>query len=370
MLKLDHFRRLRRTRSSVQGSTASTWHEEQYKKSRFRQIFSSKARLRRCPSPIRQSSPFLHIPPELMLIIFDFLSLPARVALSQTCRGLRGNYGSQCHAELRKFNAQERIQFLGELSDLLPEFRACYYCSALHEIDTEDTPSTFRACLRSKRPSLEPARGCHSLNRSYSIAIRHVQLALKYTRLKNVHEKYRASLLATYKVNHTNYSSSNMTFIAEPKVEQGRFFLKTIWQFSGNATSLSPSDIDRVPFAICPHLRSSALGRGPLFVALSDLYDLRQAKLEWPNDVSCASREGSCIKCPTDYTMDVAKSGKEVFIHVWQDLGTGTSPDDPYWKSYILDGYHNSPYVGEAFDYEHGSIRRALTNESANWKNY
>ena len=340
--------------------------------SRIQQILSSTVRrLLRCSSRIRQSSSILHTPTELMQIIFDLLSLPARVALSQTCKCLHGNYGSQCHAEVRKLGAEERIHFLEELSNLLPEFRVCYFCSALHIIDTKDTPINPSVGVYYSSPSCpiqEPVWIRHHLNSWYAVAIRHVQLAIKYTRLKDVHEKYCASVLATYKVNHTDFYSTHLTFIAKPKVIQGRFFLKTTWQFSGKAASLSPNLIGRAPFGICPHLGNcpiSYLWDDPLFVAISELYDLLQNDPDSSTDGSCASGKGSCIKCPTDYIVDVTKGGKEVFIHVWQDLGTGTSLDDPYWKSHLWDVKHNSHYRGEAFDYEHGSIRRALTNDSA-----
>ena len=40
---------------------------------------------------------------------------------------------------------------------------------------------------------------------------------------------------------------------------------------------------------------------------------------------------------------------------MWQDLGDGISPTDPYWTSHIP-SENNGLYRGAKFDYEHGSI--------------
>ena len=38
----------------------------------------------------------------------------------------------------------------------------------------------------------------------------------------------------------------------------------------------------------------------------------------------------ACDRCPTDYR--VVFKDREVTLYVWQDLGAGTSPADPYWR--------------------------------------
>jgi len=63
----------------------------------------------------------------------------------------------------------------------------------------------------------------------------------------------------------------------------------------------------------------------------------------------------SCDQCPTDYV--IAVEDDRVTFNTWQDLGTGISEADSYWRSHVWDESENNRFRSAKFCYEHGSIR-------------
>lgn len=210
--------------------------------------------IKRYWNPIRQESPFLDLPLDIVYLVFDELPLHGRILLSQTCRDLRSVLRSKCYSAVRKASAAERLALLRVLGDILPDRRLCTPCRALHLVDHKDLPVTdydyyYRPC-----PAPERIWSRHYLNARYAVAHRHVQLAIKYTRLGNVHQRYRARISQRFTTSFPGYYSMNLEFTAEPLVVHGRFILMTTFDFHEAAAPLSFTTLSHAYARFCPHL--------------------------------------------------------------------------------------------------------------------
>lgn len=299
---------------------------------------------------VKQNSPFLDLPLDLVYDIFDELHLPERVLLSQTCRDLWYTLRSQCLLAIRQATAVERLECLAALGDVLPDHRLCTSCRSLHLLDPKDLPVTGYDKFHKPCPALETTWSRHRLMPYYAIAFRHVQLAIKYTRFKDIHQDYRASILQRFAVSIPQFDSMGLIFGAEPIIVSGRFILMTIFVFYTAIEPISFSILSRAHFQICPHLGAG----GPLIPDNRLLAAIRLASNVADGQLGSHQEVHSCDRCPTDFRITI--KDRQATLYVWQDLGAGTSPLDPYWRSHIWDE-GNGLFKGTKFKYEHGSIR-------------
>jgi hypothetical protein len=292
---------------------------------------------------IKQKSPLLDLPLDIVHAIFDELPLHAMVLLSQSCRDLRLLLGSRCYSAVREASAADRLEFLGVLGDILPDHRLCTHCRALHLVDPKDLPVTDCGNYYKPCPAPESTWSRHRLHPYYAVAHRHVQLAIKYTRLEHIHQSYRASILQRFTISLPRFYSMSLEFTAEPAVIHGRFILMTTFTYHKVAAPLSFTTLSHAAVRICPHL-----GIGETVSPENPLLAVTRSAFRVGLEVH------SCDRCPTDCLIIIRKS--RATFYAWQDLGSGTSPMDPYWRSHILD-LKNNQFIGTKFCYKHGSIR-------------
>lgn len=312
----------------------------------IRQLFDFFPFIRRRKGRVKQNSSLLDLPLDLLYDILDQLQLPEKLLLSQTCRDLWCTLRSQCSSAIQQATAVERLECLAVLGDMLPDHRFCTSCRALHHLDTKDLPTMRNDIFHRPCPAPEAMWSRHRLMPYYSIAFRHVQLAIKYTRLTRVHQEYRARILQKFTISIPPFYS----FTAEPSIIQGRFILMSTWAFPKAVGPMAVSTLSQMHFQICPHLGKgiSLIPENPLIAAIrfaSNVADGQHGVLQ---------DENSCDRCPTDFMISV--EDKRAILCVWQDLGAGTSSADPYWRSHIY-SKENNLFKGTSFSYEHGSVR-------------
>lgn len=312
----------------------------------IRRLLAFSPSLTRRKGAVKQKSSLLNLPLALVYDIFDELQWPEKVLLSQTCRDLWYTLRSQCSSAIRQATVAERVECLAVLGDILPDHRLCISCRALHLLDPKDLPVMSNDRFHKPCPASEDIWSRHRLMPFYSIAFRHVQLAIKYTRLTGVHQDYRASILRKYTISFPR----SYSFTAEPVIAHGRFVLMTTRVFYKAVGPMLFSTLSQMYLYVCPHLGTGAsfIPDSPLLAAIrfvSNVADGQRGLLQKGN---------SCDRCPTDFLMSI-EDGRAI-LYVWQDLGAGTSSADPYWRSHIRDK-ENGLFKGTSFSYEYGSVR-------------
>ena len=299
---------------------------------------------------VKQNSPLLNLPLDVVYAIMDELQIPAKIMLSQTCRSLWYGFRENCSSALQTATTVERLGHLAVLGDLLPDHRLCTGCRSLHPVDYEDIPIAGFCNYYKPCPSPEPMWSRHRLSPYYAIAFRHVHLAMKYTRLEEHHQRYRATILQRFSVFSPNLDSIAQNFIAKPVVVCGRFILMTDFHFYGGIKPLSYSTLLQTSVLFCPHHSLGPLSdpKDPLITAIRFAFGLTDGA----NGLNYATY--SCDRCPTDYSIMI--TDQSASVSVWHDLGTGASPEDPCWRSHIWTE-ENGHYKSAKFNYEHGSVR-------------
>ena len=207
---------------------------------------------------------------------------------------------------------------------------------------------------RKRKPSTDKIAVCMA---SYAADFDHVKLAIKYTQMNGNHQYYREKLLQ----NHTSKDKPwRLGYIAEPLVIQNRYILKRSYTYTAEPKSFC-FDFDSlsiVPILFCPHSLLGTMGmtKYPFRAAVRQAFHNHQ---ENPREDDVSPTLFSCIQCPTDFSVLVRED--EAVIVCWSDLGTGESPQNPYWQSHLW-GPSNNLYVDGHFEYKHGSIRKMYTN--------
>ncbi|RYP19051.1 hypothetical protein DL765_003547 [Monosporascus sp. GIB2] len=318
--------------------------------------------------------PLLQLPPELIYLVAEFFT-PADIALfSQTCRSLRAIFGR--HSNAAHLSRTEYFAYLAGRARELPEQWVCEGCVALHPIVKRDTPASIyhvSSCpLGWVTSSLTGCRygeiriDSRLFYGQLRIEHRHVQLALKYTRLQR--RKYNSYLRALMAPHHNmRYGPRGRLplkthYSAYPKVVAGddgnlRFLLLSTWRYHKGLEDISLRNIDYQ--RICPHLRlshwtSRYLCGHPCHV----LEEVVEEALEARGDGQ--ERTGACPRCATDFSVQL--TSEYLDLHVWQDFGPECSPVDLAWKSQSadrgLDGVRNCSLMGPTLYHQPGSIRK------------
>lgn len=308
---------------------------------------------------IKQHSFLLNLPIELLYEIFEQLALPEKLLFSQTCRDLWRLLRHKCSLTFEKADGPTRRYCLYALGDILPDHRYCFDCRALHLLNPNDI--IFRGWDEyPKSYTSSMFEDWHFMSPCYALAFRHVQLAIKYTRLRNFHQDYLSSIMQTFTKTMLHHSM-RLKFTAEPVVIDGRFLLMASFTFYEITTPMSSSTLLESHFGLCPHLTvcEPLLPTKPL-VAL-----INSAFVNPPSSRTSYHGLRSCDYCPTDYSLIIGD--KRATFSTWQDLGAGASPTDPYWSSHVSTDTNN-PYTCTKFEYEHGSIKALYVSRSTRSK--
>ncbi|KAF2488676.1 hypothetical protein BU16DRAFT_568193 [Lophium mytilinum] len=378
--------------------------------------------------------PLLKLPLDLLLCVTDKLPLADNIALAQTSQVLRNTFQPDCEKAARKFKRHavpahnaERLELLAGLANSRADVFSCSFCNMLHSVDTRDTPRppyltrhypcqilSHENCLDSKKWKDTHHRfGIYNFDRhasageGYCLAHHHVQLALKFSRLKTANPAYLANLLATYtgdKPQKKLVAAKRPTFakpgqinsfIARPRVVKNHFLLSMKWEFyytspeglekdiadirpqylirrrrvslhaydtpSGNTsptgtsvketyydTAVVPPSLEATlpPRNFCPHLKFDA----------QHVKD-GLARTSHGGNVGQQKAYHSCEHCPTDYCVELLPD--RVVFEVWQDLGSNGPPTEEHWQACAFGKgsvTHKAGSVRESFVYDDAAV--------------
>ncbi|KAL6821657.1 hypothetical protein J3E69DRAFT_311543 [Trichoderma sp. SZMC 28015] len=347
-------------------------------------LINGNTRIKQNPSCL-----ILNLPIEIILLITERLPQYQQIILSQTCYPLRlitRNNNKLQKLSVINLDRDQQQEYVFALARGRPNLWACHKCVKLHRIDQHDTPTNQRPgtlCQTSwswecyyYRVNYIP----YFQHIQYRLFHRHVQLALKYTRL----ETTGTVLRKTYK-DHLNrllqpvlgnihphkYGMTNEikgTLSISPKVTtDGEFLIHTKYTFYKDIENVSIKSMGCLQICVHQFLTSEAhmhkMHSGPCHL-VNDQYcscwwhDL----LTNPRSafglvvVSAFLREtevcGSCPFCETDFS--VQASSEITILRVWQRFGSETSfSSNNSWR-----GQMQRPSGTIVASYPPGSIRQ------------
>lgn len=307
-------------------------------------------------------SALLNMPIDLLRDITDQLSPADNIVFATTCRAVRNTTGrGQFPVDDSEESQEQRFEFLASTSRDMPGHWVCEQCMRHHRIDTADTPTNSRPTC-----PLADAYGRYNqplqlaMGDDYELGRRHVQLALKYTRmgdsLVHEHRQYLQRLTAARQYCTSSpwerKKSVAITTKIVPRIVAGRFLLRSICEFRQPSHQLTREQI--ASEAICPHQQlvppeDVPWASGSLSSGLSQFHLAVDESFETPGK----EVRGHCPHCPTDFSVITTKTS--IRLSVWMDLGTESSPLDPVWRSFV----HNDelPQVGEVENNAPGRVR-------------
>ncbi|KAL7930194.1 hypothetical protein V8C35DRAFT_324615 [Trichoderma chlorosporum] len=278
-------------------------------------------------------SHILQLPVELLLEIFNFLPPYSQLLVYQTCRPLRiiiYQYFLAGKGEIL-LTLEYKLLYLTYLARSLPD-------KWTYSWDTPSSRNFFiPKCGDGKNwTSTEPSESRSFENEEYSPSHRHIELTLKYTRLKSqkrIHQQHLKRLLTAHHASTQwpcDYDVAKGILAQRsfyPKVVNERYLLLTVRTYLGAGTTISRHSIEFVK--ICPHLHAwnyHRLRSGLLFRLNTVLHMAFSAP---PN----TQIHDSCPCCRTDFTIQV--SLERIIICVWQDLGPEGTIYDPDWGAIV-----------------------------------
>lgn len=305
-------------------------------------------------------SALLNMPIDLIHEITDEMSPADKIIFATTCRATRNTVGrGQFPPNDTYEDREERFKYLASMCRDMPNHWVCEECMRYHCIDTSDTPAQ-------SRPTCPLASSYGRYNQplklapgdEYELGRRHVQLALKYTRMADSllpsHRQYLRHLTAARQYSFSYPWDKKATITAKiiPHIVQGRFLLRTICEYRQPSRPMTRDLITGE--TVCPHQQffppeDDAWTNGSLH------QDLRQFHRAVDDSFETPGKEvrGHCPHCLTDFS--VTTSAKSVRLSVWMDLGTESSPFDPVWRSFVYNA--DFPPIEEVEYIEPGRVR-------------
>ena len=258
---------------------------------------------------------------------------------------------SKCSFQLEAIGREDRFNTLTELGNLLQDNYHCINCNMLHTVESDDIPNLTNWYRRRHlcRARYQTYDYVHP-QPSYAVSFHHVQLALKYFRMKEKHQDYRRNILQNFEIRPVG-SPIIKTFAAKPKVVNARFLLLTTYiLYAGPLRDAAKTDYDKY-IMFCPH-HHFGIGTGPgnSFAAMLQKTIINAATMQDQH-----TELFSCDRYPTDYSVVVEDD--EAVLNAWHDLGNGFSVEDPSWQSHLYSD-KNGLINGLQFSYEHGSISK------------
>ncbi|KAL6870425.1 hypothetical protein J3F83DRAFT_736286 [Trichoderma novae-zelandiae] len=203
----------------------------------------------------------LQLPVEMMLLIFEHLPQYQRIILAQTCSSLRKIFIDNHKAcedgrhplSSGQLGIDQRSWFLSTLAYRQPNLLACYLCMKTHTIDKDDTLLSWFKDNRCRKPASR--EGSFYRGTEYHVRYRHIQLALKYTRLvkeegnggpvlQRKYKGYLNNLMQPYSspIQPREHGMTNKitgALTVSPKVADGRFIIQSTWKFDKSAEDVS-----------------------------------------------------------------------------------------------------------------------------------
>jgi len=313
----------------------------------------------------------LDLPPEIILLIADFLPTTSTASFALCNKRLAAQFGSKPWKLLSSMESEDRIYFLSILSRDLPHHHACHGCIRLHLSTSTPLPADFSpsplplscipACDRDDCSGLMSERGLFSIPNyfsPYKLRFPHVQLALK----QHHHGLDHGILLSD--LSHTDIQfvqGSVFLFSVDARIASDEMVVRSQeWAISSEHPRedfLSKTVIHNV----CQHQMTYNAEFG-LDDSFTSLIRCRLGHGAADDDCACM-RLHQCPFCPLEYQIDVVdfkERGTAICATKWLNLGAGLTTRDSNWRGHHLshDDYvpHNLPL---------GSIRSSYESQEA-----
>ncbi|KAL6897686.1 hypothetical protein GGI43DRAFT_424033 [Trichoderma evansii] len=298
-------------------------------------------------------SALLNMPIDLIREITDKLSPADKIIFATTCRPIRNTIG------------QARFEYLASMCRDMPNHWVCEECMQYHCIDTSDTP--VESC-----PTCPLANSHGRYNQplklipgdEYELGRRHVQLALKYIRMGDSllprHRLYLRRLMAArqYSLSYPWETKLMITAKIIPRIVEGRFLLRSICEYRQSSQPVTKELI--ASESVCQHqqffpLQDDVWSSDPFHQDLRQFHKAVHDSFESPG----IEMRSHCPHCFTDFSVTTTK--KIIRVSVWMDLGTESSPLDPFWHSFVFNPDLRPP---EEVEYnEPGRVRELYSSE-------
>ncbi|KAI1476694.1 hypothetical protein F4774DRAFT_412659 [Daldinia eschscholtzii] len=289
-------------------------------------------------------SHLLKLPIEIIVNISSYLPQVDQAVFAMICRALRLALGKP---DVRKLSTGQYLRFLIRVARDLPDQWVCEACFKLHPVSLDDTPITpwKMSCPLPWDQWCNEVYGRQSRldNRFLLVDHRHIQLALKYTRLRDSrYQSYHEKLLTEHQdVNFSTFSFPSkrdnlldVSYTVTPKIMKGpdgnfRYLLRSCWQY--RKASMEVSLITMGDIKLCPHTSISYdLNRSPINQATHIMLARYSLSSNFMDTFSAG-----CPCCATDIAIKFSK--ELVVVCTWQDMGTKGSPGDIAWRSHVSD---------------------------------
>lgn len=308
-----------------------------------------------------EKSRFEKLEPKILQMIRGHLELHDHFLLGQTCQAWRRTTARDWKLTLDQLPLAQKLEFWAGVALVLPNHWACGPCYRLHKINRSDIPWKERGWCERQSDSCQFENAAR-FGPFHKIEERHVQLALKFTRMKTVNQEYLKSIMKPF----TDVSFADprnrpayMSFHAAPKIVAGRFLLHTKWVF-GDGVRFCVSQLRA--YRICPHMfiryadshKQRLRHLGALDTITKDLTKSVNLALESPGKTF----DGHCSRCPTDFS--VLAGLNRITISSWHDFGTYKSPEDDSWNVHV-ESHKNRFSTGPVVHHEPGSVQKLYT---------
>ncbi|KAM5353964.1 hypothetical protein ACJ41O_000614 [Fusarium nematophilum] len=252
----------------------------------------------------------------------------------------------------------------------------CHRCARLHRIDTRDTPGTPHRPRCSRFCGGDWAR-LNARSLQFQPEHRHIQLALKYNRIRGASKrskKYLGQLTKPYRAPFSTGSSRVDALTAEysthPRVVDGRYLLLSVWRYWQSREPVSEQTMGVLN--LCWHQklefeRSISISEG--FFELGEWYLMEEGYDRWwrehalrrafkhAKELPGTEVRGACTLCPVDFTVNFTP--QETVVCAWHDFGPEGTPLDPAWMVHIQKPNPKSLELG----HEEGTIRELYEND-------
>ena len=198
---------------------------------------------------VEQTSAFPDLPLDILYSICDELPISAKTLISRTCRVTWYMLRSECSRQLK----EDRFNTLTDLGNVLPDHYHCTRCDKLHPVEASDIPDLTDWYRRHHSCHLQGQMLDHLRpHYYYAISFHHIQLALKYSRMKEKHQDCRRNTLQSFEIGPVG-SPVIKTFTAKPKVVNARLILlATYVLYKGPLQDAVEEDLYRY-IVFCPH---------------------------------------------------------------------------------------------------------------------
>ncbi|PNP52532.1 hypothetical protein THARTR1_06879 [Trichoderma harzianum] len=277
----------------------------------------------------------LQMPVELICKFANVLPSVDKMVFAETCRPIHNSIGVTSFSKEEGESREEKFEYLARRSRETPNQWVCEECMCQHDIDPADTPAS--PVINCPVGNLYASRYNLSLKliarENYWLGRRHVQLALKYTRLYNEisagHRQYLTRLMATRIYSESHVFDGMPLYLAAritPRIVEGRFFLKSVFEVRQKSGPIDKKLL--IGDHICPHQTfwtvevTGESSISQFTMAVDDAFNKRGHEV-------CSY----CPYCCTDFSVEVSR--RSLKITIWNDLGTESSALDIVWLASV-----------------------------------